>query len=95
MVDNETRPQEHFLITAMKKRMEGVTDQMVLERANTLIEGLEDFGKLIPRRVASMENDFLNLVEDPTDECGGGFYDDFTPDQIREVYFILSGQALE
>ena len=42
-----------------------------------------------------MQNDFYSLAEDPNDECGGGSYKDWTPDEIRELYRVLYGKEMD
>lgn len=47
------------------------------------------------RYLSGLERDFFTLVEDPSDPIGGGEYDGWTPDEIRELYEKLYGEPLD
>jgi hypothetical protein len=46
------------------------------------------------RYIPGLERDFYNLAEDPSDPVGGGAYEGWSPDEIRELYEKLYGKPL-
>jgi len=44
--------------------------------------------------LANIKNDFGILAKNPNDPIGKGVYEEFSPDEIRKLYFVLYGEHL-
>jgi hypothetical protein len=41
-----------------------------------------------------IEMNIMTLAEDPNDPCGGGHYQGWTTDEIKELYSVLYGEEI-
>lgn len=68
----------------------------VRERVEELwIPKYQELGGFAVNHLAGLENDFLNLIDDPRDPSGGGHYEGWTADEIRELVTVLYGHEIE
>ena len=61
----------------------------VLNHTEQIIKVLSDIN------LFSMQNDFYTLVKDPNAPEGGGVYKGWTPEEIKEYYFVLYGEKMD
>lgn len=52
-------------------------------------------GSMAESWLAGIQNDFYHLAENSDDESGAGEYSGWSPDEIKELYSVLYGEALE
>lgn len=62
---------------------------------NVIIPNMQEMGSYGERWLNGLQNDFYTLVDNPQDEVGGGNYADWTSDEIRELYSVLYGEAMD
>lgn len=82
-------------IAKIRARAEEASPKVKTRVMEKTLPNLQSMAAMGPSRLEMWRNDFLNLAEDPKDESGFGQYDDWTPDDIRELYAVLYGEEME
>lgn len=79
----------------IEERIKKSKSDNVITRAEEFLERLNQNEKGLKTHLLCIKSDFYSLVEDPNDEVGGGNYDGWTSDEIKELYYIIYGEHLE
>lgn len=82
-------------IPDIRKRVKTASPKIQERVKQVFLPELESGGVEANIWLQSIKNDFFYLAENPKDEMGGGKYDDWTPDEIRELYQVLYGEDLD
>ncbi len=88
-------PEEYKLVMELRTRADGASDKVKQRIEEIFIPNIQKLGDYANRWLNSLQNDFYGLVEDPDHESGGGNYAGWTPEDIRELYFVLYDEELE
>lgn len=88
-------PGEHPFVEEIKRRA-SLASEKVRAKAEEYIPRMSrdpDEGPEI--WLEERRNDFLNLIDDPDDPCGGGNYQGWTSEEMRQLYFVLYGETVD
>ncbi len=91
--ENENKGSLHEEIS--KRMEEGVSDKVKQRVKETFIPNINNLGDYAEKWLNGLENDFYVLVEDPNDESGGGYYEGWSSEEIKELYYVLYGEKID
>ena len=83
------------LATQINERANNASEKIQKRVADVIIPTLNQAGTYGTRWLNGMKNDFYILVENPDDESGGGNYQGWTGDEIRELFSVLYGEEMD
>ena len=87
--------QEGELVKAIRQRAQTASEKVKERVESRFIPKMNQMGNYAMRHLGDLENDFFHLAKDPNDPCGGGHYEGWTSDEIKELYFVLYGEKME
>ena len=88
-------PETNELADEISKRASGASEKIKQRVQETFIPRIDEMGKFAKRWLIGLQNDFSILVDNPKDECGGGNYEGWTSDELRELRSVLYGEELK
>lgn len=97
----ETRPsaEQSSLLDKIGARADVASEKVQQRMKEKYIPELTEMSQTgegaVRKILQRMQGDFYALVEDPEDERFGGYYEGWTPDEIRELFFVIYGEDME
>ena len=92
---NEQQGKEkNELADEISKRASEASEKVKNRVENTFLPDIIKNGDRAGFALSRMQNDFYLLVENPNDDCGGGHYEGWTPEEVEELYFVLYNEEL-
>jgi translation initiation factor 2 alpha subunit (eIF-2alpha) len=87
-----SREPDTELISKINERASSASDKI-----KTWVENfaLEELGSLAKSQLKRMKPDYTEIVNDPDNSTWGDAYKGFTPEEIKELYFVLYGEKLD
>ncbi|MBI4127959.1 MAG: hypothetical protein HY459_02715 [Parcubacteria group bacterium] len=93
--ETEPHPEQNVLADEISKRAETASEKIKQRIQEIFIPNINQHGSFAERWLRSLHNDFYALVENPDDESGGGNYEGWTADEIKELYSVLYGEEMD
>ena len=88
-------PEQNKLAEEIGKRASAASEKIKQRVQEIIIPNINELGKYADRWLNGLQNDFYALVQDPDDECGGGNYEGWKADELKELYSVLFGEEME
>ena len=83
------------LVRGILVRCEGVDPKIAARVKEFYIPKIEKTPPTVMQYMDYLKNDFIALAQDPRHPIGGGVYDDWKPEEIAEMYYVLFGERLQ
>ena len=83
-------------IDTIKSRLEGVTSEKVREKVeNTYLPKIRMVGEGAQMLFTGIKKDLELAIKDPEAEAGGGWFNDWSEDEIQELHLVLFGEKVQ
>jgi hypothetical protein len=83
---------ESDFLRGINQRLVNASDKVRERVEDRFIEKIKSLGESC---LIGLENDFYNLAKDSNNEAGGGHYEGWEADQIKELYYVLYGEEMQ
>lgn len=86
---------ESAIVDEITRRASTASEKIKQRVKEVFIPNLENLGASGSAWVNGLQNDFYHILKDRSDESGGGHYEGWTDEEVKELYSVLYGEELD
>ena len=88
----EGKKQNEGMVKQILERCEKASPKVAERARNFYVPAIETISPTLSQSFDYLEDDLIALIRDPKGPIGGGKYDDWTQEEVAELYTVVFGK---